>query len=399
MTQRYHRLFSLVLLPIFLTMSACQLSGVSSAPPNTPIPVNTEPPMATDTPAPTDTPSPAPTATDQPVGRILAYMQTDNYTNSLVTVDLDYGTQKVLTPISHKLTEFGWSPDGLQIVYGTANGEENEVYSIPWNGSAEPTLLITAQGDGHNPIWSPDGQRIAFFSTRNGMWQLYTMDPTGGSLKALTGSTVYNSDVSWSPDSSAMAFNGWTNTQAPPFIVRVNADGSNLMQLTQSDTSERDPVWSPTGDEILFTTVISDRMQIVKIAADGSDRTVLTDSAGGNSDPIWSPDGSRIAFISWRDSITPDDCTSDACNYEIYVMNRDGSGQTNLTNNRAEDWGAAWSPDGSQIAFQTLRDEPLDPVVCDEFCNSEIYVIDASGENPQRITNNTVPNFAIAWRP
>lgn len=399
MTQRYHRLFSLVLLPILLTMSACQLSGLSSAPPNTPVPVNTEPPMATDMPAPTDVPSPAPTATDQPVGRILAYLQTDNGSTSLFTADLDYGTQTVVNPVSHNISEFDWSPDGLQIVYGTVNGEKNEVYSIPWNGSAEPTQLISAQGDGHNPVWSPDGQRIAFFSTRNGMWQLYTMDPTGSSVKALTASTVYNSIVSWSPDSSAMAFTGWNNTQSPPFIVRINADGSNLMQLTQSENTERNPVWSPTGDEILFTTFISDREQIVRISADGSNPTVLTDSAGGNADPVWSPDGNRIAFISWRDSASPDDCTSGTCNYEIYVMNRDGSGQTNLTNNPAEDWGAVWSPDGSQIAFQTLRDEPIDAATCDDFCNSEIYVIDASGENPQRITNNTVPNFAIAWRP
>ena len=60
-----------------------------------------------------------------------------------------------------------------------------------------------------------------------------------------------------------------------------------------------------------------------------------------DTDPSWSPDGSRIAFVSYRDGNRP----------EIYVMNRDGSGQIRLTDNPAIDHSPSWSPDGSRIAF------------------------------------------------
>jgi len=76
-------------------------------------------------------------------------------------------------------------------------------------------------------------------------------------------------------------------------------------------------------------------------------------------DPSWSPDGSKITFSSDIDG-----------NDEIYVMNADGSNQTRITNNDAEDWYPSWSPDGSKIAFTSERDGDF-----------EIYVMNA--DSPQ----------------
>ena len=94
--------------------------------------------------------------------------------------------------------------------------------------------------------------------------------------------------------------------------------------------------------------------------------------------PSWSPDGSQIAFDSDRDG-----------NWEIYVMDADGSNPTNLTNNAADDQRPAWSPDGSKIAFHSNRDGNLD----------EIYVMDADGSNPIRLTNNTDNDHCPSWSP
>ena len=80
---------------------------------------------------------------------------------------------------------------------------------------------------------------------------------------------------------------------------------------------------------------------------------------------LFSEEG-RIAFSSDRDG-----------DYEIYVMNADGSDQTNLTNNDTTDWEASWSPDGSRIAFSSRRDGDY-----------EIYVINADGSDQTRLTNN-----------
>ena len=86
-------------------------------------------------------------------------------------------------------------------------------------------------------------------------------------------------------------------------------------------------------------------------------------------DPSWSPDGSRIAFTSYRDG-----------NWDIYVMDADGSNQQRLTDNPAVDRMPSWSADGSRIAFVSGRDG-----------NWDIYVMDADGSNQQRLTDNVAP--------
>ena len=85
----------------------------------------------------------------------------------------------------------------------------------------------------------------------------------------------------------------------------------------------------------------------------------------------------RIAFSSERDG-----------NLEIYVMNADGTGQTRLTNNPAEDEEPAWSPDGTRIAFHSHHNG-----------NREIYVMNADGSGQTRLTNNPADESEPAWSP
>jgi TolB protein len=82
-----------------------------------------------------------------------------------------------------------------------------------------------------------------------------------------------------------------------------------------------------------------------------------------------------IAFVSIRDG-----------NAEVYVMDADGKNQRNLTNNPADDWGPAWSPDGKMIAFTSKRDG-----------NLEVYVMDADGKNQHNLTNNPADDWCPSW--
>jgi Tol biopolymer transport system component len=134
------------------------------------------------------------------------------------------------------------------------------------------------------------------------------------------------------------------------------------------------------------TPLINPKISIHLMDADGSNETTLTDAHLGSetvfsprraetyntsSDlaPIWSPDGRQIVFESARDK-----------NFELYLMNADGSAQRNLTNHQEADWGPIWSPDGKQIAFASQRDSS-------RLLSGELYVMNADGSNPRKLSN------------
>ncbi|MBI3460336.1 PD40 domain-containing protein, partial [Candidatus Acetothermia bacterium] len=137
------------------------------------------------------------------------------------------------------------------------------------------------------------------------------------------------------------------------------------------------PVLSPDGSKIAFASNRDGNQEIYLMNADGTGSVNLTQNKAEDFLPAWSPDGSKIAFVSTRDQ-----------NDEIYVMNANGSGQTRLTNNPASDWKPTWSPDGKQIAFTSDREG-----------NLEVYVMNADGSNPVNITKNGARDWRPSWSP
>src|SRR5436309_15580142 len=123
---------------------------------------------------------------------------------------------------------------------------------------------------------------------------------------------------------------------------------------------------SGAGGQIAFMSLRDGNWEIYLMNADGSGFWNLTGNPADDGSPAWSPDGSRIAFATNRDG-----------NWEIYVVNADGSGAVNLTNDPGSDEHTAWSPDGAKIAFEANRDG-----------NREIYVMNADDSGAPNLTNN-----------
>jgi hypothetical protein len=123
--------------------------------------------------------------------------------------------------------------------------------------------------------------------------------------------------------------------------------------------------------------------EIYVMNADGSNPTRLTNNHVSDGFASWSPDGTKIAFHN---------STRLGNNFEIYIMNAaDGSGQTRLTNNPASDASPSWSPDGTKIAFASDRDDPP---------NYEIYIMNAAdGSGQTRLTNNPAYDILPDWGP
>jgi Tol biopolymer transport system component len=155
-----------------------------------------------------------------------------------------------------------------------------------------------------------------------------------------------------------------------------------------------DPTWSPDGRKIAF---VGDG-KIYVTNADGSGKRRLTptrNAAPGfrpDSRPAWSPDGRKIAFETLRHA-GPRACSdghpSAGCNWEIYVMNADGSGQRRLTRDPAIDGGATWSPDGRKLLFHRASRPKRGTL-------SGFYVMNADGSGQRRLAAAT---GTAVWSP
>jgi len=132
------------------------------------------------------------------------------------------------------------------------------------------------------------------------------------------------------------------------------------------------PSWSPNGKQIAYVNgdfgSSTPTSSIWIVAPDGSGKQQLTNAGGVSNDPVWSPSGSEIAFESNRNE-----------DYDVYVMFADGSSVRNVTNFPSLDASPAWAPDGSKIAFVSDRSGKG---------HREIYVMPAQGGKVVRVTHS-----------
>ena len=269
-----------------------------------------------------------------------------------------------------------WSSDGTKIAFMSRIGTNLDISVIDADGSGEQRLTYDPAWDMF-PVWSPDGNSIVFQTNRDGNNEIYVMDADGTGQTNLTRYSKLDGWPSWSPDGTRILYYSMQSVTLhieeiePKLamenleVVVMDADGTDVVNLSRNSATDQLPVWSPDGTKIAFQSDRDGVGEVFVMNSDGTNQTNITNNPAGDGWPCWSPDGTKIAFISSRDG-----------DMEIYVVNPDGSGLTKLTDNSAWDGGPTWSPDGTQIAFQSKRDGDY-----------RVYVMDADGTDQTRLTN------------
>jgi Tol biopolymer transport system component len=147
----------------------------------------------------------------------------------------------------------------------------------------------------------------------------------------------------------------------------MNFDGSAETRLTNNSESAQYPIWDPDGKQISYT--VNGDLYIMD--ADGTNQTNLTSQPGPYIYEFdWSKDGTKITF------------RGESGGQNIYVINIDGTGLINLTNSSTVDLDPKWSPNNNQIAYS---------------CGIDICVMDDDGSNVQNLTNSLFSDMYPSW--
>ncbi len=368
------------------------------------------------------------------------------------------------------------APDGKSVVYAAETDGNYDIFSLRIGGQNPVNLTRESLLDDIQPVFSPDGDRIAFRSEREPAG-IYIMEATGENPRRLCD---LGFNPSWSPDGKEIVVaersQDIPSVRNPSSLWIVNVDTGAKRRLIENSAMQ--PAWSPNGRRIAFWYTENRGKRIVAtVAVEGSEPVVVTDVSNANWNPVWSPDGEFLYFSSdrsgnmafWRVQIDPNsgatldepefvptpanfnrhlsfsrdgrllvyvqtsiqsniksvafdpasekilgepvwvtrgdreiggpDLSPDGKQFvarlirrtqdDIILLNADGTNQRDLTNDAAFDRYVRWSSDGKRVAFASDRGG-----------NYQIWTMDADGSNLRQITHldDRVVSFPV-WSP
>ena len=284
----------------------------------------------------------------------------------------------------------GGATEERSILHLHSRSAKGEICVIDGAGTERRCLTDNRRFD-YDPVWSPDATKVAFVQQTNNPRNpdIYVMNADGTGKQRLTDSPRDDEMPQWSPDGSRIIWNRHRGDSVTGRLMVMNADGTGKHQLVDEERDDVDARWSPSGEQVAFNTrhrcdgesCTIYQFDVHVVDADGTDERNLTQTDIDEYTPRWSPDGSQIAFVR----VMGDE---DA---RLFVMKADGSGVTQITDTPGSEFLPAWSPDGSQIAFTQITDP--------ENFETRLGVVDVETREVRILTTEEIGGVEPAWSP
>jgi Tol biopolymer transport system component len=254
------------------------------------------------------------------------------------------------------------------------------VFTSVRNGNAE-VCIINADGTGFEnltdddayddqPMLSPDGTEVVFVSNRDGNRELYLMNVASGDVVRLTNTDDSEIDPVFTADASRVIYT--LETGKGRDVYELDLVSGESRAIYAEGEGERMAYQGP-GGEIVYVADVDGSDEIM--IEDSSGRKQLTDSPGIDFMPTITPDGERVFFVTTREG-----------DYDLYLMNADGTGVRPFLNTETGEGRGAPSPDGGYVAVANEETGTLD-----------IWIHDMDGNRVLQLTDDTYDNYEPHW--
>jgi len=265
-----------------------------------------------------------------------------------------------------------FSFDGKKLIYQSNRGYNCDKIWIMNIDGTDKKMVSPSRGAHTCAFFFPDGKRIIFSSTSH-----------------LEGEC---------PEQEVPKGKRYVWPLYPYDIYVADVDGKNIKRLTENPEYDAEAVVSPDGRYILFTSKRNGDMDIYIMKSDGTELRRLTDRFGYDGGAWFSPDGKKIVWRAWYPETEEEMALWKECmknNYivplplDLWVMDADGSNKKRLLHNGATNWAPSWHPDGKRIIFSSNMDDWREDLK-QYGHNFELYIINSDGTGLRRITYNNV---------
>ena len=327
----------------------------------------------------------------------LAYAGEVDGFKQLMLRTVETGEQRALTHEPRDHIQPAWSPDGKRIAYVRAKAERGKLEPSDLRGwffeGADVWTIDPASGaetklveDAFNPAYSPDGTRLAFDAERAGPRRIWITDSSGHNPRQITSDSsdaVAHTEPRWSPDGTQLAFRRIEKIKSQ--IVVVGLATQAMTRMTTGSSTDMDPVWSPDGRYLYFASDRGGGLNLwrVPVGATGpaGPPEQLTTGAGDDVEPTVAR-GGKVAFAVrginsdvWRMPVSPETGKPTGAPMALVATTREESR-------------AAWSPDGSRIAFNS-----------DRLGEMNLWVRQVLGDDERELTSGPGGDYQPSWAP